>query len=65
MKADIRYEDTQRTTRPYIAYDGVPFIIIGRKRMACHQGRDNYATQKARNKKQECLQETQIVRNET
>lgn len=40
--AQIRLTDTQTNAEPYIENDGVPFIIMGKKMMECHQGFDRY-----------------------
>ncbi|KAK6180870.1 hypothetical protein SNE40_008845 [Patella caerulea] len=37
---NIRFQDTQTNTCPFIKYDGVPFVIIGKKILECHQGKD-------------------------
>ncbi|CAC5404529.1 unnamed protein product [Mytilus coruscus] len=50
LHSEVRFEDTQKSTVPYIPYDGVPFIIVGRKRMACHHGKDTHLKEKERKK---------------
>ncbi|XP_050408943.1 uncharacterized protein LOC126823910 [Patella vulgata] len=36
----VRFCDTQENACPAIPFDGIPFIIIGRKILECHQGVD-------------------------
>ncbi|XP_062598703.1 uncharacterized protein LOC134260135 [Saccostrea cucullata] len=36
----VRLWDTQGNADPYIRYDGIPFIIMGKKVLECHQGFD-------------------------
>ncbi|XP_071152186.1 calcium-responsive transcription factor-like, partial [Mytilus edulis] len=50
LHSEVRFEDTQKSTVPYISYDGVLFIIVGRKRMACHHGKDTHSKEKERKK---------------
>ncbi|CAC5360204.1 unnamed protein product [Mytilus coruscus] len=44
----IRYDDTQKDAVPPIPYDGVPFIIRGKKTLECHQGKDRSKKKKER-----------------
>lgn len=44
----IRYNDTQKDAVPPIPYDGVPFIIRGKKTLECHQGKDRSKKKKER-----------------
>lgn len=46
LTSEIRFEDTQKNTRPYIPFDGIPFVIIGKKVFACHHGKDRHAREK-------------------
>ncbi|KAK6179178.1 hypothetical protein SNE40_011597 [Patella caerulea] len=39
-KQMIRFEDTQPNAVPKIIYDGIPFVIAGKKIMECHLGID-------------------------
>lgn len=44
----IRYEDPQKGTCPAIPSDGIPFTIMGRKILECHQGKDRKKKSKER-----------------
>lgn len=49
-KSHIRFLDSQPNAEPHIDYDGIPFIIMGKKVLECHQGcdRDNKNNRKKR-----------------
>lgn len=49
-KSHIRFLDSQPNAEPHIDYDGIPFIIMGKKVFECHQGcdRDNKNNRKKR-----------------
>ena len=32
----------------YVPHDGTPFLVVGRKTYACHQGEDKHASEKKR-----------------
>lgn len=34
----LRFSDTQANCNPLIPYDGIPFLILGKKVLECHQG---------------------------
>ncbi|XP_021348263.1 uncharacterized protein LOC110447122 [Mizuhopecten yessoensis] len=51
-KSRIRYEDSQSDILPHIEYNGVPFIIVGRKVLACHQGKDQEKGRKEKRQKE-------------
>lgn len=36
----IRFLDTQENAQPHIPYDAIPFVIMGKKVLECHQGCD-------------------------
>ncbi|XP_062568529.1 uncharacterized protein LOC134230705 isoform X1 [Saccostrea cucullata] len=46
--AHIRFVDTQGNAEPQIEYDAIPFIIMGKRVLECHQG---YDRDKRNNKK--------------
>lgn len=36
----VRFWDIQSNADPYIRYDGIPYIIMGKRVLECHQGFD-------------------------
>ncbi|XP_062611070.1 uncharacterized protein LOC134272910 [Saccostrea cucullata] len=39
-KCQFRLLDSQKNSEPYLDYDGIPFLILGKKSLECHQGPD-------------------------
>ena len=50
LSSEVRFNDTQTNARPYIPYDGIPFVIIGKKVLDCHHGRDRHVKEKEQRK---------------
>jgi hypothetical protein len=50
----VRFRDPQPDSVPIIPCDGIPFVVVGRKLLECHQGidRDGHRKEKRRNEKQ-------------
>ena len=43
---EIRWADTQKNAVPPILSDGIPFMIMGKKKLACQQGKDRWCRKK-------------------
>ena len=50
----VRFRDPEPESVPIIPCDGIPFVMVGRKLLECHQGidRDGHRKEKRRNEKQ-------------
>ena len=47
----VWWQDTQHINGPRLDYDGMPFMVLGKKTLECHNGPDRNKAQKAKRKK--------------
>ena len=47
----VCFQDSQTAmSQPRVTYDGIPFVITGKRVYDCHQGTDRHASDKQRRK---------------